>query len=60
MEECAGGSSFPFGAARFTPGGVDSSYTFVNTTGPSEANDNHSLEVQWRSEGTPVTLSAVT
>ena len=55
-----GGPVMKPGAARFTPGaGVHSfSYTFVNNTGPFEANDNHSFEVQWRSEGTPVTLTA--
>ena len=55
-----GGPVMKPGAARFTPGvGVGSfSYTFVNNTGTFEANDNHSFEVQWRSEGTPVTLSA--
>jgi hypothetical protein len=55
-----GGPVMEPGAARFVPGvGVHSfSYTFVNNTGTFEANDNHLFQVQWRSEGTPVTLSA--
>jgi len=55
-----GGPVMRPGSARFVPGtGVHSfSYTFVNNTGPFEANDNHGFEVQWQSGGSPVTLTA--
>ena len=46
------------GSARFVPNGEESfSYTFAGPTGPFEANDNHVVDVQWRSPtGQPVTL----
>jgi hypothetical protein len=47
------------GAIAFIPsGGVESfSYTFVTSTGTFEADDRHTLTVQWRSStGAPVTL----
>jgi hypothetical protein len=38
------------GAAEFAPTGVESfSYTFVTSVGTFEADDRHSLQVQWRS-----------
>ena len=46
------------GAANFAPAGTESvSYTFVTSVGTFEADDRHSLEVQWRSaSGASVTL----
>ena len=46
------------GSARFVPNGEESfSYTFAGPTGPFEANDNHVVDVQWRSPtGQAVTL----
>jgi hypothetical protein len=38
------------GAAEFAPNGVESfSYTFVTSVGTFEADDRHTLQVQWRS-----------
>jgi hypothetical protein len=44
--------------ARFAPNGTESfAYTFVGNTGPFEADDTHSFNVQWRSpSGAPVRL----
>jgi hypothetical protein len=46
------------GPARFVPDGAESfSYTFVRNTGPFEADDTHSFNVQWRSpSGDRVTM----
>ena len=46
------------GAAEFAPSGIESfSYTFVTSVGTFEADDRHSLQVQWRSTtGAAVTL----
>lgn len=49
------------GRAEFAPsaGGESFSYTFVTSTGTFEADDRHTLTVQWRSvAGAPVTLEA--
>jgi hypothetical protein len=45
-------------SARFVPNGRESfSFTFVGNTGPFEADDTHSFNVQWRSpSGNRVTL----
>jgi len=47
------------GPAEFAPRGTESfSYTFVTSVGTFEADDRHSLTVQWRSPtGSPVTLT---
>ena len=47
------------GAAEFAPSGTESfSYTFVTSFGTFEADDRHSLVVQWRSPSrNPVTLT---
>ena len=46
------------GPAEFAPSGIESfSYTFVTSVGTFEADDRHSLQVQWRSTtGAAVTL----
>jgi hypothetical protein len=46
-----GGGTMSPGAVRFVPAGAhdSSSFTFVNSVGPFEANDNHSFDVEWRS-----------
>jgi hypothetical protein len=47
------------GAVRFVPAGVhdSSSFTFVKAVGPSENNDHHVFDVEWRSPtGKPTTL----
>jgi hypothetical protein len=48
------------GVVRFVPSGTETvSYTFVASTGPFEANDNHRFDIQWQSQsGAPVTLHA--
>ncbi len=54
-----GGGLMQPGAVRFIPAGPQDSvsFTFVQETGPFEANDNHSFDVEWRSvTGAPVKL----
>jgi hypothetical protein len=47
------------GPAEFAPSGVESfSYTYVTSVGTFEADDRHSLQVQWRSPtGAAVTMT---
>ncbi|HEY7195826.1 MAG TPA: hypothetical protein VH306_01435 [Gaiellaceae bacterium] len=54
-----GGPVMKPGTARFVPpaGGGSFSFTFMNNTATFEANDKHGFEVQWRTEGTPVTIT---
>ncbi len=54
-----GGGLMQPGAVRFIPAGAQDSFsfTFVQNTGPFEANDHHSYDVEWRSvTGAPVKL----
>jgi hypothetical protein len=46
-------------SSRFVPQGAESfAYTFVGRTGPSEADDTHRFNVQWRSAtGAQITIT---
>jgi hypothetical protein len=46
-----GGGTMAPGSIRFVPAGPHDSFsfTFVQSVGPFEANDNHGFEVEWRS-----------
>jgi hypothetical protein len=54
-----GGPTMAPGAVRFAPVGKHdfSSFTFLRSVGPFEANDHHVFDVEWRSPtGAPATL----
>jgi hypothetical protein len=46
-----GGGTRQPGAIRLVPAGAHDSFSFsfVNSVGPFEADDHHSLDVEWRS-----------
>jgi len=54
-----GGGTMSPGAMRFVPAGAHDSFsfTFVQSVGPFETNDNHGFDVEWRSpSGAKTTL----